>query len=190
MPNVPKVYPTSYSLAKSSIHHEILRIFSSDCQHDCSCFMQQSGRGVPTSSACVSIVHPYYQTLEQAMKRSDMALGPVSKAASPRLKSVEIFTPQHTRGSEGNGLSGYYFVNFEEGGFRILSADCRRPPLIGHGEEGELHLADTLSNPGLNWYVNNCLPDLATSGFEGFGGRRRFRCPSPTGGMRQYREMD
>ena len=59
-----------------------------------------------------------------------------------------------------------YVVNYTEGGYALLSADCRLSPVYAISNEGELNLSDTVKNEGLNWYINTCLPELC-SDFSG-----------------------
>lgn len=48
------------------------------------------------------------------------------------------------------GSPGCYLVNYDNGGFAILSADKRVTPVLGISDEGSISASDTVSNSGLS----------------------------------------
>jgi len=66
-----------------------------------------------------------------------------------------------SRSEAPDSLYGYYLVNYkDEQGFALLSADKRRRPVLALSNIGELHFSDTLHNEGINWYLNEALPQF------------------------------
>ena len=103
----------------------------------------------------------YRIPIEEALEYGDIqynrVFGETTRASQRKVKSIETFlSSEITRGNEG--CNGFYIVNYEnDNGFAILAADRRLNPIYAISDEGSLHIADTASNDGLKWYVENVL---------------------------------
>lgn len=99
-------------------------------------------------------------SLDEALMNANSAFKAMlgkNRAATRSEINAELFMPRKTRANQ-EGLYGYYIVNYgEDEGFALLSADKRRTPVFALSENGSMHLADTSSNKGLNWYLNDYL---------------------------------
>lgn len=105
-------------------------------------------------------------SLERALKQ----VTPFYKGASgstrtseeiPEVESLSIHLigGKSTRAQE-NGIP-FYIVNFKDhGGFAILSGDDRLTPVYAFSNEGAINLNDTISNYGLNFYINKVMPEI------------------------------
>lgn len=105
-------------------------------------------------------------SLERALKQ----VTPFYKGASgstrtseeiPEVESLSIHLigGKFTRAQE-NGIP-FYIVNFKDhGGFAILSGDDRLTPVYAFSNEGAINLNDTISNYGLNFYINKVMPEI------------------------------
>lgn len=84
-----------------------------------------------------------------------------------KAASVIRFRNKQTRANSAKDSEGFYIVNYNDGGFSLLSADKRDINRVyAISNEGALHLEDTIENPGLGIYINEILPVLS---FEGIG---------------------
>ena len=101
--------------------------------------------------------------LENALKAGEQMYGKLyGNTRSDRKVSGVEYILGATRAEEGN--EGFYVVNYgNEEGFCILSRDNRLPSVYAISDKGSLHLQDTLSNEGLNWYINRGLKGLSTA---------------------------
>lgn len=67
------------------------------------------------------------------------------------------------------GKTSFYVINYDEGGFVLLSADKRVQPIIGYAEEGEF-IVDQDSYPlGLEFWINDAkkqITDIQNSSIE------------------------
>ena len=108
------------------------------------------------------VTDSYFIPIDEALANAEIMfarIGVKSTRASGRIKSIERFKTS-TR-SDISSTHGLYIVNYEnECGFALLAADRRLSPVYALSEEGSLSLADTINNPGLNWYINGVLPSL------------------------------
>ncbi|MDE6393349.1 MAG: C10 family peptidase [Muribaculaceae bacterium] len=95
-----------------------------------------------------------------------------------KAASVIRFRNKQTRANSAKDSEGFYIVNYNDGGFSLLSADKRDVNRVyAISNEGAFHLGDTVENPGLGIYVNEILPVLS---FEGIGDIRYPYLPIDT----------
>lgn len=105
--------------------------------------------------------------IEEALNSADELFNQIygSTRAGRKPSSVSRFGCSKTRNADGENLEGFYIVNYEEGGFSLLSADKRTPSKVfAISNEGSLQAEDTLENEGLGFYLNNILPSITSSG--------------------------
>ena len=102
------------------------------------------------------------EALANARNQFSIAYGEKPTRAGKNVESIEIKNPRKLTRSDGNDtIYGYYLVNYKDGkGFALLSADKRRSPVLALSDKGEMHFRDTLFNEGLNWYINEALPQF------------------------------
>lgn len=97
---------------------------------------------------------PYIISLDEALQNAEREYDVVygeNTRADRKPVSTEVFGPK-TR-AQSDSLHGFYIVNYDQG-FAMLSADRRRPGVYAISDEGSMHLADTIDNKGLSWYLN------------------------------------
>lgn len=115
-------------------------------------------------------VDPEFVSLSEALKNAQNAFRKVYGNANMTTRSnvnFEVFIPRSTR-SDGEEEYGYYVVNYgEDSGFALLSADRRRETVYALSDKGSLHLSDTITNPGLSWYINHHLNSIGAIGSIG-----------------------
>ncbi len=108
----------------------------------------------------------YYIGLEEAMENADSLFSKFyghRTRTEHKVTDVEFLGNNTRTGQED--LNGFYIVNYEnESGFAILSADRRREAVFALSDTGSLHLADTLKNTGLSWYLNQYAMQLEAIG--------------------------
>ncbi len=106
------------------------------------------------------IDNPNFVSVEEALRSADehfaAVFGPRTRAER-KVRDVETFrSPNQTRSADDDEVFGFYIVNYDnDGGFAMLSADRRREAVYAISDEGSLHLADTIRNKGLSWYIND-----------------------------------
>lgn len=98
-------------------------------------------------------------SLQQALKNADRVFANLSGGTRTvrRVKDVQTLGSGVTRSNSSDTL--YYVVNYEnEGGFAVLGADTRLDKVYAIGEEGNLDMNDTITNPGLSIFFSNLPP--------------------------------
>jgi len=130
----------------------------------CACSSEEPAavsNGNPVSESTFNI------SIEEALGNADRmfaAIGSHKTRSDRKVSSIERLG-KTTRSTDSDDVTdGFYVVNYaNDGGFAILSADRRVTPVFALSEEGSLHLEDTVSNEGLDWYINEHMPALASS---------------------------
>lgn len=80
-----------------------------------------------------------------------------TRAFDRAVKSAELFVARPaTRSVEGEEVS-FYLINYEEGGFAMVSTDSRTTPVYAFSDTGELTTEDFSSNPGLDLYLDEAV---------------------------------
>lgn len=105
--------------------------------------------------------------IEEALNSADELFNQIygSTRAGRNPSNVSRFGCSKTRNADGENMEGFYIVNYEGGGFSLLSADRRTPSRVfAISNEGSLQAEDTLENEGLGFYLNNILPSITSSG--------------------------
>ncbi len=103
--------------------------------------------------------------IEEALDNADAMFSQVygSTRAIRRPSSIVRFGSSKTRTSDDEGLEGYYVVNYDGGGFSVLSADKRQNGSVyAISNVSSLNLTDTIENKGLGMYLNEILPSIAS----------------------------
>lgn len=79
----------------------------------------------------------------------------------PEVESIDLhIVGDNPTRSQESGIP-FYVVNFkEDGGFAILSGDDRLTPVYAFSNEGAINLNDTVTNYGLNFYMNKVMPEI------------------------------
>ena len=130
----------------------------------CACSSEEPAavsNGNPVSESTFNI------SIEEALGNADRmfaAIGSHKTRSDRKVSSIERLG-KTTRSTDSDDVTdGFYVVNYaNDGGFAILSADRRVTPVFALSEEGSLHLEDTVSNEGLDWYINEHMPALAST---------------------------
>ena len=60
-----------------------------------------------------------------------------------------------TEAKNDNGKTSYYIINYNEGGFILLSADNRIQPILAYSEEGRFEIDETAYSEGLQFWTND-----------------------------------
>lgn len=111
-------------------------------------------------------VNSHFVSLEDALDKAESILSEFyGKTRTVRMvDNVELLN-NSTRSCDESELSAlFYIVNYSgNAGFAVLSSDNRLNPIFAHSDEGSLHLADTIENKGLSWYLNDCLSSQTLS---------------------------
>ncbi len=122
------------------------------CSEDTSLLVQESSDSSSRNQISIS------EALDLAGEEYARIFGQTRSNSDLKLKSFEIYKPNHATRSEESEMHGFYILNFEDNaGFAIVSADTRRENIYAISEEGNIQLADTLTNEGLKWYLNESL---------------------------------
>ena len=102
--------------------------------------------------------------LENAEKMFSILNKKTTRSARPVATIDRFQTKQsYTRGSSMElSNRGFYIINYgNNDGFAIVSADKRDSHVYAISEEGHINLSDTLQNSGLNWYLNDAMPEMS-----------------------------
>lgn len=101
------------------------------------------------------------EALDNAQDQFSVLYGNKSTRSGAIVESIENKGICKSSRSEEDSIYGYYLVNYKnQQGFALLSADKRRRPVLALSNTGNLHFSDTLQNDGLNWYMNEALPQF------------------------------
>ncbi|MDX1830499.1 MAG: C10 family peptidase [Lutibacter sp.] len=68
-----------------------------------------------------------------------------------------------------NGVNSFYVINFEEGGYIILSADKRIPPILGYSDTNTFNINESQYPDGLKFWMNDTkkqVTDIQNSNIE------------------------
>jgi hypothetical protein len=72
--------------------------------------------------------------------------------------SIEIVSDETLTGQSSGLLQSdslFYLINFDAGGFAVVSADKRSSSIYAYSDEGSFHLSDTTYNKGLKIFLEN-----------------------------------
>lgn len=104
----------------------------------------------------------YLIPLSEALQNADQMFKVVAQEntrTGRKVKDFDFFQLPSTRNHQ-EPFHGFYVVNYEDGGFALLSADRRLCPVYALSENGSLSLSDTTENPGLSYYINHMMYSL------------------------------
>lgn len=113
-----------------------------------------------------------YISVEEALANAEETYRNIygqTRSTQKKLSTVEFYGGT-TRSNQDSEEYGYYIVNYDDGGFAILSADRRRLSTYAISDEGSLHLSDTIENKGLSWYINKVLRYEESGSYLPIGG--------------------
>ena len=104
----------------------------------------------------------YLVEIDEAIKIADSVLAQLdaqngkTRASGRYLSSIEAFRADGGLTRSNNDNPDFYLLNYaDDGGFALLAADRRKGTSIyAFSDEGNLNLADTVINEGLNEYIN------------------------------------
>lgn len=60
-----------------------------------------------------------------------------------------------------NGITSYYIINYNEGGFILLSADNRIQPILAYSEEGKFEIDETAYPEGLKFWMDDAKKQIS-----------------------------
>lgn len=111
-------------------------------------------------------------SIEEALHNADLYFsniyGEATRSTERTAISVEMIHHGTRSSQDADALEGFYVVNYaDDNGFAILSADRRLEPVYAISNTGQLHLADTLDNKGLSWYINQAIPVMSNAPLSG-----------------------
>ena len=103
----------------------------------------------------------YLVEIDEAIKIADSVLAQLdaqngkTRASGRYLSSIEAFRADGGLTRSNNDNPDFYLLNYaDDGGFALLAADRRKGTSIyAFSDEGNLNLADTVINEGLNEYI-------------------------------------
>ena len=95
-----------------------------------------------------------YRSLDEGLKIADMLFNTLGQTRSSfrTVKSVETINRSTRSSSPG---SAFHIVNYNNGGFALLSADKRLEAVFAISEAGQMNLSDTIHNKPLALYIRS-----------------------------------